>query len=98
MSGPSGNQLVLFSLKSDVSLDFISGKHQVSRENRVHKYAKFGIILCQDCSDDSTEVTEGVTSTPEIFVNKHSFVLTFFATSTIYVNCKCCKAELNHRN
>ena len=35
-------------------------------------------ILCQNCSDDSTEVTEGVTSTPEIFGNKHSFVVTFF--------------------
>ena len=39
---------------------------------------------------------EGVTSTPEIFGNKHSFVLTFFATNTIYVNCKRCKPELNH--
>ena len=35
-------------------------------------------ILRQNCSDDSTEVTEGVTSTPEIFGN--SFALTFFAT------------------
>ena len=48
-------------------------------------------ILRQNCSDDSTEDTEGVTSTPEIFGNKqgatltpeifgnkHSFVLTFF--------------------
>ena len=46
-------------------------------------------ILRQNCSDDSTEVTEGVTSTPEIFGNKqgttstpeifgnkHSFILT----------------------
>ena len=61
-------------------------------------------ILCQNCSDDSTEVTEGVTlipeifnnkqgatSTPEIFGNKHSFVLTFFTTNTISVNFKCCK-------
>ena len=74
-------------------------------------------ILHQNCSDDSTEVMEGVTSTPEIFGNKqgatltpeifgnkqgatstpeifgnkHSFVLTFFATNTIYVNCKRCK-------
>ena len=61
-------------------------------------------ILRQNCSDDSTEVTEGVTltpeifgnkqgatPTPEIFGNKHSFVLTFFATNTIYVNCKRCK-------
>ena len=44
-------------------------------------------ILRQNCSDDSTEVTEGVTSTPKIFGNKHAFVLTFFATNTIYVNC-----------
>ena len=48
-------------------------------------------ILRQNCSNDSIGVTEGVTSTPEIFSNKHSFVLTFFATNTIYINCKCCK-------
>ena len=34
---------------------------------------------------------QGATSTPGIFGNKHSFVLTFFATNTIYVNCKRCK-------
>ena len=63
-----------------------------------------GSQIRQNCSDDSTKVTEGVTSTseifgnkqgatstPEIFGNKHSFVLTFFATNTIYVNCKRCK-------
>ena len=63
-----------------------------------------GSQIRQNCSDDSTEVTEGVTSTPEIFGNKqgatltpeifgnkHSFVLTFFATNAIYVNCKRCK-------
>ena len=44
MSGLSRNQLVLFSLKSDVSLDFILGKHQNSRQNRVRKYAKFGVF------------------------------------------------------
>ena len=33
-------------------------------------------ILLQNCSDDSTEVTEGVTSTSEIFGNKQG------ATST----------------
>ena len=49
------------------------------------------ILHQNNCSDDSTEVTEGVTSTPEIFGNKHSFVLTFFTTNTIYINCKCCK-------
>ena len=61
-------------------------------------------ILRQNCSDDSTEVTEGVTSTPEIFGNKqgatstpeifgnkHSFVLTFFESNTIYVDRKRCK-------
>ena len=42
-----------------------------------------GSQIHQNCSDDSTEVTEGVTSTPEIFGNKHSFVLTFFTTNTI---------------
>ena len=49
------------------------------------------ILHQNNCSDDSTEVMEGVTSTPEIFGNKHSFVLTFFATNTIYINCKRCK-------
>ena len=53
------------------------------------------LLLCilhqNNCSDDSTEVMEGVTSTPEIFGNKHSFVLTFFTTNTIYINCKRCK-------
>ena len=61
-------------------------------------------ILQQTCSDDSTKVAEGVTSTPEIFGNKqgatltpeifgnkHTFVLTFYATNTIYVDCKRCK-------
>ena len=63
-----------------------------------------GSQIHQNCSADSTEVTEGVNltpeifsnkqgaiSTPEIFGNKHSFVLTFFTTNTIYFNCKCCK-------
>ena len=49
------------------------------------------ILHQNNCSDDPTEVTEGVTSTPEIFSNKHSFVLTFFTTNTIYINCKRCK-------
>ena len=49
------------------------------------------ILHQNNCSDDSTEVTEGVTSTPEIFGNKHTFVLTFFTTNTIYINCKRCK-------
>ena len=72
---------------------------------RVRKYAKFVVFYTKIyCSDDSTEVMEGVTSTPkifsnkqgatstpEIFGNKDSFVLTFFATNTIYVYCKHCK-------
>ena len=33
-------------------------------------------ILQQTCSDDSTKVTEGVTSTPEIFGNKQVATLT----------------------
>ena len=59
-------------------------------------------MLRQNCSDDSTEVTEGVTLAPEIFGNKqgatstpeifgkkhtHCFFLTIFATNTIYINC-----------
>ena len=53
------------------------------------KYHTQGSQIRQNCSDDSTEVTEGVTSTPEIFGNKqgttstpeifgnkHSFILT----------------------
>ena len=47
--------------------------------NRVLKYAKFGIFYAKI-----------VQLTPKIFGNKHSFVLTFFATN-IYVNCKHCK-------
>ena len=33
-------------------------------------------ILRQNCSDDSAEFTEGVTSTPEIFGNKQVATLT----------------------
>ena len=33
-------------------------------------------ILHQNCSDDSAEFTEGVTSTPEIFGNKQGATLT----------------------
>ena len=47
MSGLSRNQLVLFSLESDVSLDFILGKHQNSWQNRVRKYAKFGVFYAK---------------------------------------------------
>ena len=52
-------------------------------------------ILRQNCSDDSTEVTEGVTLTPkifgnkqgatstqEIFGNKHSFILLSLSKSS----------------
>ena len=53
------------------------------------EYAKFGVFYAKIVQ--MTEVTEGVTSTPEIFGNKHSFDLTFFATKTIYDTSKRCK-------
>ena len=42
-------------------------------------------ILRQNCSDDSTEVTEGVTLTPEIFGNKQGATLTpeIFGNNTV---------------
>ena len=58
---------------------------RIGCENQGSQIRQIWRILCQNCSDDSTEVTEGVTSTPEIFGNKHSFILIFFATNTIYV-------------
>ena len=80
------------------------GKWKFQEKGQGSQIRQIWRILRQNCSDDSTEVTEGVTSTPkifgnkqgatstpEIFGNKHSFVLTFFATNTIYVNCKRCK-------
>ena len=66
-------------------------KHRFHIAQGSHWIRQIWRILRQNCSDDSTEVTEGVTSTPEIFGNKHSFVLTFFATNTIYVTSKRCK-------
>ena len=77
---------------------FVAEKRQGSQIRQIWR------ILQQNCSDDSTEVTEGVTLNPEFFVNKqgatstqkmfsnkHSFVLTFFATNTFYVNFKRCQ-------
>ena len=69
----------------------IKKKHRFHIAQGSHWIRQIWRILRQNCSDDSTEVTEGVTSTPEIFGNKHSFVLTFFATNTIYVTSKRCK-------
>ena len=76
-------------------------QHSSYQGSQIHQIWR---ILRQNCSDDSKEVKEGVTLTPEIFGNKqgatstaeifgkkHSFVLTFFATNKIYVNCKRCK-------
>ena len=67
-------------------------------------FSNQGSQICQNCSDESTEVTErvtwtseifgnkqGATFTPQIFGNTHSFVLTFFATNTMYLYFKCCK-------
>ena len=68
-----------------------SNSFQHPWQNQGSQIRQIWRILRQNCSDDSTEVTEGVTSTPEIFgnkqgatltpeifANKHSFVLTFF--------------------
>ena len=44
-------------------------------DGRVRKYTQFGIFYAKIA--DSTEVTEGVTSTPKIFGNKHSLSLPF---------------------
>ena len=58
---------------------------------RVRKYTKIvqmtpevmeGVILTPEIFGSK----QGATSTPEIYGNKHSFVLTFFATNTIYIN------------
>ena len=76
---------LIFQQSSMICIGRRVGGHQGSQICQIWR------ILHQNCSDDSTEVTEGVTSTPEIFGNKHSFVLTFFATNTIYVKCKHCK-------
>ena len=70
---------------------------------RVCKYTKFRVFYTK-IVQMTPEVMEGViltpeifgskqgaTSTPEIYRNKHSFVLTFFATNTIYINCKRCE-------
>ena len=99
MSGPSGNQLVLFSLESDVSLDFTSGKHYDSQENRVHKIRQIWRILRQNCSDDSTRITEGVTSTPEIFGKNTVLSLPFLQQIqlTLIVNIVNLN-KLNHQN
>ena len=64
---------------------------------RVRKYAKIVQMTPLRFTEGVTSTLkifgnkQGATSTPEIFGNKHSFVLTFFATNTIYVNCKRCK-------
>jgi len=72
---------------------------------RVHKHAKFGVFYAKivqvtplrlwreslQLQKFSVTNRAPATLTPEIFSNKHSFVLTFFTTNTIYVNCKRCK-------
>ena len=78
---------LIFQQSSMICIGRRVGGHQGSQICQIWR------ILHQNCSDDSTEVTEGVTSTPEIFGNKHSFVLTFFATNTIYVNYNRCKSS-----
>ena len=63
---------LIFQQSSMICIGRRVGGHQGSQIRQIWR------ILRQNCSDDSTEVTEGATSTPEIFGNKHSFVLTFF--------------------
>ena len=46
---------------------------RIGYENQGSQIRQIWCILCQNYSDDSTEVTEGVTSTPEIFGKKHFF-------------------------
>ena len=72
---------------------------------RVRKNAKFGVFYAEivqmtplrlrreslQLQKFSVTNRAPATLTPEIFGSKHSFVLTFFATSTIYINCKHCK-------
>ena len=73
---------------------------------RDRKYAKFGVFYAKIVQMTPLRLRreslwlrkfcgnkQGATSTPEIFSNKHSFVLTFFATNTIYVNYNRCKSS-----
>ena len=80
-----GRKIYTDKVQSKLLYEKLSSQIQGSQIRQVWHF------LRQNCSNDSTGVTEGVTSTPEIFGNKHSFVLTFFATNTIYINCKRCK-------
>ena len=52
--------------------------HKQTRVTQGSQIRQIWRILCQNCSDDSTEVTEGVTSTPKSFDNKPVFVLNLF--------------------
>ena len=75
----------------------------VTTQAGVRKYAKFGVFYGKvfrwlhrgyGGSHSTPEMfgnKEGATSTPDIFGKKHSFVLTFFTTNTIYVDCRRCK-------
>ena len=70
---------------------------------RVRKYAKFGIFYAkivqrtpQRLRRESLRLQKFSVTNKEHFDsrnfgNKDSLVLTFFATNTIYVNCKRCK-------
>ena len=66
---------------------------------RVRKYAKFGVFYAKIVQMTPLRLRREslrlqkflVTNREPLFGDKHSFVLTFFATSSIYVNCKRCK-------
>ena len=59
---------------------------------RVHKYTKFGVFYAKIVQMIPLWLRrETLRLQTEIFGNKHSFVLTFFPTNIIYVNCKRCK-------
>ena len=98
-------QTKLFHSISEMFFTFFSEKNSLSKTFlRVRKYAKFGVFYAKIVQMTPLRLRreslwlqkfsvnkQGATSTPEIFGNKHSFILTFFATNTIYVNCKRCK-------
>ena len=65
----NGTHLVNITLKSPV----VERRTLLSQGSQIRQIWR---ILRQNCSDDSAEFTEGVTSTPEIFGNKQVATLT----------------------
>ena len=77
--------LVCFNSRHQVCFHWIHLNHTYYSNTQGSDIRQIWGILCQNCSDDSTEVMERITSTPEIFSNKVNtvFVLIFFTTNTI---------------